>query len=281
MSKRTKLWLIIATCLVLVGCIILGGVMAVLKWDWSKLSTTRFVTNEYTISEKFSSIAIDTNTVDLTFAVSSDGVCKVECFENQKEMHTVTIRENTLQITRKNEKAWYDYIGIHFSSPRITIYLPQAEYGKLTIKESTGSIHIPGDFQFENVDIAVSTGDVNCASSVTETLKIEVSTGKTSLTGLTCKNFVTTGSTGEVILKNVIATEAFSIKRSTGDVKLEGCDATEIRIETATGSVRGTLLTDKVFIVQTSTGNVNVPKTAAGGKCEITTGTGDINFSIE
>jgi len=67
----------------------------------------------------------------------------------------------------------------------------------------------------------------------------------------------------------------------TGDVKFDGCDAAEIFVETDTGDVKGSLLTDKIFIVQTDTGSVDVPKTATGGKCEITTSTGDINISIK
>lgn len=79
---------------------------------------------------------------------------------------------------------------------------------------------------------------------------------------------------------NVIATEKFSIKRSTGDVTFDGCDATEIFVETDTGNVKGSLLTDKVFIAQTDTGRVDVPKTVNSGKCEICTDTGDIKIDI-
>ena len=43
----------------------------------------------------------------------------------------------------------------------------------------------------------------------------------------------------------------------------------------------GSLLTDKVFITDTDTGSVDVPKTPAGGRCEIKTGTGDIKMEIK
>ena len=42
----------------------------------------------------------------------------------------------------------------------------------------------------------------------------------------------------------------------------------------------GSLLSDKVFITETDTGNVNIPKTTDGGKCEIKTDTGDIKIKI-
>lgn len=60
----------------------------------------------------------------------------------------------------------------------------------------------------------------------------------------------------------------------------DGSDAAEIYVRTSTGSVKGTLLSEKVFITETSTGSVSVPKTVTGGKCEIRTSTGDIQIEI-
>ena len=70
------------------------------------------------------------------------------------------------------------------------------------------------------------------------------------------------------------------MERSTGDVRMEGCDAAEIFILTDTGDVAGSLLSDKVFVVETDTGDVDVPRSAAGGRCEITTDTGDIRITV-
>ena len=59
------------------------------------------------------------------------------------------------------------------------------------------------------------------------------------------------------------------------------CDAETIYVNTDMGSVTGTLLTDKVFIIETDTGSVDVPKSITGGRCEITTDTGNIRITIE
>ena len=117
----------------------------------------------------------------------------------------------------------------------------------------------------------------NCKGDI----NINVSTGKANLSDINCKSITTKGSTGDIILKNLIVTEKLSIKRSTGDIKIDGSDASEIFIETDTGDVRGSLLTDKVFIVSTDTGRIDVPKTTTGGRCEITTDTGDIILKIK
>ena len=43
----------------------------------------------------------------------------------------------------------------------------------------------------------------------------------------------------------------------------------------------GLPMEDKVFIVNTNTGNTDAPKTINGGKCEIRTSTGDIRITIQ
>ena len=64
-------------------------------------------------------------------------------------------------------------------------------------------------------------------------------------------------------------------------MEFNNCDAETIYVNTDTGSVTGTLLTDKVFIIETDTGSVDVPKSITGGRCEITTDTGNIRITIE
>ncbi len=111
-------------------------------------------------------------------------------------------------------------------------------------------------------------------------MKVNVSTGKATLTDIRCKNVVSEGKTGDISLRNVIAVKTISVARSTGDVRFDHSDGGAIFVKTDTGDVTGSLLTDKVFLAQSSTGDVDVPKTTVGGKCEIKTGTGDIIITI-
>lgn len=94
------------------------------------------------------------------------------------------------------------------------------------------------------------------------------------------KNVISNGSTGNISLDGVIADERLSVERSTGEVEFDGCDAAEIFVKTSTGDVIGSFLTDKVFITDTGTVSVDVPKTSGGGKCEISTSTGNIKIKI-
>ena len=193
------------------------------------------------------------------------------------------------------------------------------EYGNFTLAGDTGDVAIPKDIKFESIAITQNTGDVtsyasapeiaittstghirvediettNLMLSVTtgdiaavnvichEGIQMDVSTGKTDLSNVRCKNFVSSGDTGDIDMTEVIAVEKMTIERNTGDVRFHNSDASALFVTTDTGDVRGSLLTDKVFLTETDTGDIDVPKTTTGGRCQITTNTGDIKISIK
>lgn len=319
MSKHIKIWLVAAILLLVLGCILFIGTMSVLKWDFAALSTSKYETNTYEITESISAISIHTNTADIRFIASEDATCTVICYEQKNVTHTVTAQDGTLSIEVVDARKWYEHIGFHFKSPSITVYIPEGDYGALSITSDTGDVEIPKDFHFASIDISEDTGNVTNYASAAEAIKIktstgdicvknvsagsldltastgdmtvsgvtcegdvsvDVSTGKVYLTDITCKNVTSDGSTGNISLKNVIAEEKISIERSTGDVNFERSDAAEIFVETDTGEVEGSLCSEKVFVVNTDTGDIDVPNSITGGRCEITTDTGDIKITI-
>ncbi len=320
MSKITKIWIIIAAFLILFGTIIFCEVMNKMAWDFTKLSTAYVETNEYNINEKFKDIKIITNTANIEFLPSSNSKSLVVCHEQRNVNHSVKVKNDTLTIEVKDTRKWYEHIGVFFQISKITIYLPESEYGELLIKNKTGNVNIPKDFKFKSMDISTSTGsiknyasvyddiilntttgtilventianmidlstttgrvdvvNVNCQSDI----KINVSTGKTNITDTRCKNMISTGTTGSIFLENVVASEKLSLKRSTGSVNFKDCDAKDILVSTSTGSVKGNLLTDKTFFVQSDTGSIDVPKTISDEKCDISTSTGSIKITID
>lgn len=319
MKKSIKVWLIVAVSLILLGSILFGGIMMKLKWDFSKFSTIKYQENNYEILEEYQSVLIKTDTADITFIPSSDQKTSINCYEYQKSKHDVKVVDGTLEIKVNDTRKWYDYISIGFASPKISISIPEKQYQNLTINSSTSDITLPENFEFKTIDILNDTGDVYSKASAVESIKIAtstgevkienvvtgsldlstttgmidvsdvscsgdvkvcVSTGNVVLTNLTAKNFNSVGNTGKINLSNVVMSEKLSIERSTGDVKLDKCDASELFIKTGTGDVTGTINSEKIFFHKTNTGNVELPQTLTGGKCEIVTSTGDIKIQI-
>lgn len=320
MSKSTKIWLITAASLVVLGLIVFVGAMTVIKWDFSKLVTSEYETNCYTLEESFREITVNASTGDITFTLSEDGKTHVECYEDALEKHCVSVQNGVLEIRQVNEKKWYDYIGIHSGNAKVKVALPETQYGALQIEGSTADVNIPAEFGFESIDIKLSTGDVRNEASVKgtmklrvstgdiclknisvksldittstgditaegiscgEAVKLEVTTGDIRLTDFQCKSFASKGTTSDITMKNLIVAEKMEITASTGEVRFDGCDAGEMQIETSTGNVTGSLLSPKIFAAQTSSGKVQVPETTTGGVCKIKTSSGDIRITVE
>lgn len=318
MKRSVKGWLLAAAALVVLGGALFVGVMAALHWDFSKLSTEIYESNRYDITEVYHSISIQTDTADIRLVPSDEGTF-VECYEQSNAKHTAAVKDGTLVIGIADRRQWYEHIGIQFGSPTVTVFLPQGAYSALSVTSDTGDVEIAKEFCFERIEIAEDTGDVVNSACATESVRIRtttgdicvenvvaggmelsvnsgdvtlrdvkcegdlaitVSTGTAKLSNVTCQSLVSGGDTGDLFLQNVVAAKLFSITRSTGDVRFDGSDAAEILVSTDTGDVEGRLLTDKVFITETDTGDVRVPHSVTGGRCEITTDTGDIHITI-
>lgn len=315
MKPVTKGFLIAAAVLILAGALLYVGVMAKNHWDFAALGKGDYETNTYPITEDFRSISIRSDTENIAFRPSEDGSCRVEILEREGKPHGVAVKDGVLCIEEPEEK--WSFFSLSFAEPKITVCLPEGEYAELFIEESTGKIDVPADFRFDSISLTASTGDVSCRASAAGTISIDtdtgdirvedlraetlrltvttgrvevrsvscegtvevlVSTGKTELTDVSCGSLISDGGTGDLTMKNLIAAETVAISRGTGDVRFEACDAGELEIATDTGDVTGTLLTGKVFLVRSDTGRIKVPETTAGGKCKVTTNTGDIDI---
>lgn len=320
MSKTAKIWLIAAAILVATGGLLFTGAMTMLKWDFSALSTIKYTTTVHQIDQKVTDITIDVDTAHVTLVASDDDTITVTCNEQTNIPYIVTVEDGKLTIRKTDERRWYQYIGIGFGSPKVTVALPKGSYGALDIHGDTGKISVAREFSFRSVDITNSTGDVHYTASVVETANIRVSTGDvtvaditaggldlTATTGkiqvssvvcngdirlqvntgdihlsdTTCRNLTSDGTTGKIDLNDVIAAEKMTITRDTGDVIFDGCDAAQLAIVTDTGDVAGTLLSSKIFFTDTDTGRVEVPRSTEGGICDVRTDTGDITLSID
>ncbi len=302
MSKDKKILLIAAVSLLIVGSIIFAGAMAALGFDFMALSTQRYETNTYEISEDFDNISIDVPTAEILFAVSDDEKCHVQCLEQERLKHSVSVKDETLVINTVDTQKWYDHIGLFGGNNKLTISLPKSAYASLSIDTDIGNVKIPAEFAFESVRIKGSTADIACRASASDNMEIITDTGNIhvdysvagairltagtgninirAIGGAVCKSFYAVSDTGNITARNVVAENDFQAKSDTGNVNFEGCDAGSITIKTDIGDITGTLLSEKVFITKTDLGDVDVPKTASGGRCEVTTDVGDIRISV-
>ena len=314
-----KALLVISIVFIIIGGAVFALSMNELGWDFIKLSSTDSSVKEHVITNEFDTISIISDSSDVKFIFSESVENRVVCHERENMSNTVSVENGVLAVNTVDSRSWTDYFLL-FENNKITVYLNKTDFKNLLITSDTGDTEIPSNFKFENVSVTSKTGDVSIKSTISNSLTVNVSTGDVKLEGATassikisgstasmnlvntvcegniqlfvstgdvklegvrCLNLETTGNTSTLYLTDVIASENFFIERSTGDIIIKSSDANEIFIETDTGDIEATLLTDKIFIPKSSTGDIDVPETVSGGKCKITTGTGDISVKIK
>ena len=280
MSKK-KIWLYVALSCILLGGALFTGVLAAVDWDLGGLSTMQFEERTYEVTSNFTDIQIETVTADVWLYHTQENKITVICDANEKIVPEVNVIDGVLTISVKDLRAWYDHIGICFTVPKIKIYLPEEEYGKLQIKGTTGDTVISGGFTFESIDISSSTGDVFCWADSRRYIDIRVTTGDIRLEGKTAQSVSLKATTGDISLREIVVAGDLSVTGTTGDVYMEACDAESIYIKMTTGDVECSFLTPKAVSAHTTTGSVDVPDSDSGGSCEIKTTTGDIEVVIK
>lgn len=254
------------------------------KWFESIIGTTSGSLTVYLPAREYTSLAITEDTGDITIKGFSLGNVDIKLSTGDVNLKDITCGDFSLKMSTGDTSIdgitceSFTSVG---DTGDITVKNLTAN-GNVSIKRSTGHVSINTANISGNLSTETDTGknnanDVTCSGD----FEHKVNTGKSELTNVSCANFNSKGGTGNLTMSNVIATETFNIKRSTGDTTFNKCDAAEIYVEADTGNVTGTLLSEKVFITKTSTGKVNVPESVTGGKCKITTTTGDIKISIE
>ncbi len=320
MKKSIKIWMIIASCCVMVGIGFLAVSMVASGFDYTKMFTSaQFETKTHHITQAFDRISLETKTANIVLRRSTDSYCKVVCYETETVGHGVQVEAGVLRIQVQDQRKWYEYFEITPTRPSVTVYLPQEEYRSLVVKGSTGNVSLHKDLLFQEIDIALSTGNVTSQAAAVRsniqvttgniqqmnttlgsaqfstttgdislkqicfdgTATIHVNSGDVDIADITAKDMSISTSSGEAVLQNTVAEKFLTVETDTGNVQLDSCDASEIAIETSTGDINGCLRTPKIFFAHSDTGDVSAPDTITGGRCTITSSTGDIAITIE
>lgn len=319
MKKSTKIWLIVAALLFVIGVMIFVGVMNMIKWNFSKLSNVKYETKTYNVEEDFTDICISTNTADVTFKKSENGKCYVECDETKKLHYSVEVRGNSLEIKLIDTRRWYNYISIFDDGAnKVTLYLTESQYNTVKVSNNTGLVTLPDNFKFSNIDVNTSTGHIKCYASVTGDIKlhattghifvsditannidlkvstgdihlsnvsaanniyVNVSTGDTLFENVSCEKLTSEGSTGWFSAINLTVNGKLDMERTTGDIKIDSLSAGEVDIEVDTGKVTLSLTKEMTVYAESDTGKVDIPREIRGGRCEIETDTGNIKVT--
>jgi len=320
MKKSKIIALIVAAVLIVCGICISVFALKKVDFNFKEMSSMKSVSNSYQIDENFSGISVEGAACDVLLAVSKDGDCRVICDESDKVYHKVTVENDTLTIKSKDTRKWYEHIGFFWTEMKVTVYLPQGEFGKLNISTASGDVQVGGDLSFDEITISVASGDIAFSGKVQNELSVKTTSGDVSIKNgssgsleaksssgdvkvnsfksagnfslkctsgdvevvdAECVNLSAKVTSGDVEFSRVVASGHSAVETTSGDIKLSDCDSGSLLLKSGSGDITGTLLSEKIFYADTGSGDIDVPRSSSGGKCEIETGSGDIKFRIK
>ncbi|MBE6565362.1 MAG: DUF4097 domain-containing protein [Ruminococcaceae bacterium] len=301
MNKSYHVALILAVVFLLAGAVLLFASFAAGGFDDNIREKRNTVQTVYVIDEEIMSIDIDDIEHDIVIRPSEDGVCRLTCLENEAVRHSFKVENKTLTVVRNDSRRWFERLfSFSFGKTSLTLTLPYGTYYALAVEAVSGDIRIENGFTFESASLSTVSGDIAFASASQKTLTASANSGSISVKGTIAETIslsVTSGDiemktvsadtlsasavSGDIEAETVLAKETMILEAVSGDIDLDGCDAKHLKIETVSGDVEGILLTPKHFFTQTVSGKVRVPTSVAGGgRCEISTTSGDITLSI-
>ena len=264
-------------------------------------------------------ISLQTSITSISICTTEAEAAYVEMYDRENAAYRIAAEDGTLLVEEVGRRTWYEQLGIFPKTPKMTLYLPAGMYGDLSVTSSRGEIEVSSRLLFQHVTILSATGNVTCRASAVEWIAITGATGCVSLEHLvasnidvlvstgniavsdvtctkkialdspsgnvkvintTCKSFSSTGKSGNLYMENVVARRYFSIDRTSGNLTLDGCDTGVGYLVTGSGNVTGSWFSSKIFEVKTSSGNKDLPSTTSGGKCRVTTASGNIKMTI-
>lgn len=314
--KVLKVFLIIIFALILVvGGLILADYLAK-GFDLGIFDDAVLEEKTYEVSTPFSTLKIDCDVADVEVVLGDSSTVKIETKNREGMGFTHKVEGDTLLINQVDSRPWYNLFGIYSKRNVVKVYLPASFNGNLSVEDDTGDVKVTGltlircsiesdtgDITINNLtalsseidsdtgdinadgikggsyDVGAETGNITLKNVEVETLSLEVETGDITLeNGKLTKKLQIEGETGEISLKKVYA-ENLDVKNETGDVTFVDLDGYDIKIENDSGDVRGNILTNKIYDIHTSSGDVNFPRPEeGGGRCYVRTRSGDVDI---
>ncbi len=277
--KKTVIAILIAVLVVAIGGALVFAGLSAVRYDFKRLDRTEYATNTHSVG-MVNAIDVRCERADVELAASGEADCKVVCFENNQEKYAVDAVDGTLVIRPENKTTRWSLFGFAFKSPRITIYLPAGTYELLKVEMDTGDLTADKALSFQNVEVEMGTGDLTLSGVQVQAMTARGGTGDIRLSDMGAQTVDLSVSTGRIELNSVVCSGDLRCDSSTGDIRPKDVDRANPYLSASTGDIEGTILTDKVFSAQASTGKISVPATTSGGRCEVETSTGDIRLTI-
>ena len=279
--NRTLKAVIVAVALIIVGAVLAGCSLWGMDGVWDMLSgENNMVTTQETITGEFTNIDVDVFWLDVQLIPSPDGTCSYKAYTYEAMPCTVTVENGTLQIRQQDSRKWHQHVGINWNDTILQLYLPKGAYEQLTFNGSTSNLSVTSGFQFQNVTVVNSTGDIRLVGVAAKTISATTSTGNVDISQVKCDNLSISTTTGYCQLETLIVAEKLLATSSTGGKFLNKVDCGRLSITSTTGDTR--LNNVKVSAdaqMESTTGDWKLYNVTVSGDAKMESDTGEWEFN--
>lgn len=302
MRTEKKIAIIVAVVMVMIGLSMAAATVRSVGGNFGAMfKTQNYKEQTKEITEAFDDIDLDIMDQDIYIKRATDKRAYVIYSESEEIRYNVSVSGKTLKIEEKSENKFLNIKIGDMEAHSVQLYLPETQYNNLTVALGSGIIYLQDNFKLRDVDMKVGSGDVYFSDAIAEEVNLKTGSGQIWFTGSQCasatmhsgsgdltaqdlickKSFSVDTGSGKIFLTDVTATESFYAKASSGDIFLDSCDGMKMELRTGSGDVTGSIKTAKTFDAHAGSGDVRVPSDGNGGSCQIKTGSGDIEITVE
>ncbi len=299
MKKGIKIALITALILLGIGIVLMAVSFCMVGFEFSAWNGLKAVSNTHQIKEAFTDIDVNTVEADVKIEKSDTGNAYVVCNETDKILHEVKVENGTLKITHRDDRSWWEHIGIFWAEMSVTVYLPDAEYGDLNIQGVSGRVSL-NSVKAECIQAGAVSGDIEVRDVSCKTLSADTASGNITLSDTDARGEVRLESTsgrvewrngtgnslqisavsGNLMLQNCLIRETLVANTTSGEIRMQACDAQALTVSSTSGNIRLELLTGKIYQASTVSGNIDVPTDNGSGLCTLSTVSGNIRVTV-
>ncbi|WP_373483340.1 DUF4097 family beta strand repeat-containing protein [Acetobacterium sp.] len=247
MQSIKKIIMLVAGGLIILGFVIALLAFALAGFNWNSFNTS-LPDEETSYSYDLASVSgltVSDLDADVIIVGTDADIIKITCYENEKDAYTIQLQANgNLNIERFLYKHWYEYFGFNISN-----------------KKRTLTVAVPKKFAGE-VEAATMSGNLNL----------------TDFDGLAAVSSST--ASGQITLKNVMATNHISASTLSGNLDLDNLRAgKDLEIGTSSGEIQ--LSNGKIdgnMSISSLSSNIDLVDTSINGDGSIGNSSGDVSF---
>lgn len=263
MHKSTKTLLILAGVLTVCGLLIVLLAAALAGFDYKKLSTDQDIAEQtYSFnSAEIRALEIESGPADVQIIGSDTDAGIIQYEECRGVYYDIAFDEaGTLSIRYRNERKWYQMIGVMSRPYEITIYLPPEIAAKIQINGGSGKASLSGlsalrELSVRNQSGAVETDQVACGG-----------------------NLAVTTASGNITMRNTAVLGAVSLQANSGDVRCNAVEAAGLfAIDTKSGAIRTEDSSSGGDMqMRAESGNIRLMNIQAGGELSLFASSGGL-----